>query len=253
MIIAMSIGNTNFVLGTRENNLVNVIRYPVEHITSSEDFVKIITDNIDIKKADGIIISSVNPKLNPCLEEAVKIIFSLTPVIVNSHINMKLNLDLYDTKLLGNDRIAVCEAAIAGHEVPAVIFDFGTATTINVVDSKNRFIGGTIMPGINMGLKALFNNTAQLPDIELSPESPLLGLNTKECIISGALFGNAAMLDGMVQRIQASLPKKAAVIITGGNAANILPLCETKLTYKPELLISGLFELFDKNNPQIKG
>ena len=139
MIIAMSIGNTNFVLGTKENDYMNVTRYPVESIKSVEDFMKIINNNINTKKVKGVIISSVNPKLTPWLTETVKIIFSLSPVIVNSDMKMKLDLSLYETKLIGSDRIAVCEAAIAKYEMPAIIFDFGTATTINVVDTKTDF------------------------------------------------------------------------------------------------------------------
>ena len=247
MIIAMNIGNTNFVLGTKENNNVNVTRYPAKFIKSAEDFMNIITDNINIKKIKGIIISSVNPKLTPYLADAVKIIFSLSPVIVRYDMKMKLDLSLYNTKLLGSDRIAVCEAAAAKYEKPAVIFDFGTATTINIIDSKNRFLGGSILPGISMGLNALYKDTAQLPDIHLSAETPLMGLNTKDCITSGAVFGNAAMLDGMVQRIEDSLGMKAVVIVTGGNAGSILSVCRTKIIYEPELLIYGLFELYGSN------
>ncbi|MCP1226102.1 hypothetical protein NK213_16905 [Sebaldella sp. S0638] len=75
-----------------------------------------------------------------------------------------------------------------------------------------------------------------------------MGLNTKDCIISGAVFGNAAMLDGMTQRIQDTLSEKAAVIVTGGNAGSIIPVCRTEVIYEPELLISGLFELYYENS-----
>ena len=247
MIIAMSIGNTNFVLGTKEDNHINVGRYPAKLIKSTEDFIKIITESTDIKKAEGIIISSVNPKLTPYLTEAIKIIFSLSPVIVDPNMKMKLDLSLYDTKLLGSDRIAVCEAAAGRYKEPAVIFDFGTATTINVIDSGSKFLGGSILPGISMGLNALYKDTAQLPDINLSAKSPLMGLNTKDCITSGAVFGNAAMLDGMVQRIEDSLSEKTVVIVTGGNAESILSVCRAKVSYMPELLISGLFKLYECN------
>ena len=98
-----------------------------------------------------------------------------------------------------------------------------------------------------MGLHALYKNTAQLPDIQLSAESPLIGRNTRDCITSGAVYGSAAMLDGMVQRIEDSLSEKTAVIVTGGNAGNILPVCRTKVIFIPELLISGLFELYESN------
>lgn len=248
MIIAMSIGNTNFVLGVKENSFMNVARYPAELINSTEDFIKIINSGTYTEEIKGIIISSVNPKLTPYLTEAVKIIFSLSPVIVNSTMKMKLDLSLYDTKLLGSDRIAVCEAAIAKYKMPVVIFDFGTATTINIVDHKNKFLGGSILTGISMGLNALYSKTAQLPDIHLSAESPLMGLNTKDCITSGAVFGNASMLDGMVQRIQESLVQKAVIIVTGGHAGSILQACRTEVIYEPELLISGLFELYEENN-----
>ena len=97
-----------------------------------------------------------------------------------------------------------------------------------------------------MGLHALYKNTAQLPDIQLSAESPLIGRNTRDCITSGAVYGNAAMLDGMVQRIQDSLPEKAAVIVTGGSAGSIIPVCRTEVIFEPELLILGLFGLYER-------
>jgi type III pantothenate kinase len=193
------------------------------------------------------IIASVNPNLTGCLQKAVTEIFSFMPKIVTAAMKMHLDLSHYDTDLLGSDRIAVCEAAIAKYKAPLIVFDFGTATTVNVVDGCKRFLGGAILPGLTMGINALSKETALLPLIELSPQSPLIGKNTQECIASGAIYGSAAMLDGIVARIEKSLGQEITVVVTGGNATYVVPACEKKFYHEPDLLVEGLYCLYQKN------
>jgi len=248
MILAMNIGNTNFTLSGKQDNRIQTVRQGRELFNSPNDFVRIILQTINLwettpESVTDVIISSVNPGLTGYLENAVNEVFSFTPKMVNASMNMKLDLSHYDTSLIGSDRIVVCEAAIAKYTTPLIVFDFGTATTINVVDHNGCFLGGSILPGLVMGINALSKDTALLPLVAFSPHTPLIGKNTPECIASGTIFGSAAMLDGMVARIEKLLGQEVTVIITGGNAEYITPFCECRITYEPNLLIEGLYIL----------
>ena len=247
MILAMNIGNTNFTLGIKNNNCTDIIKRPSNTFGSRYDFTQAISILTAGKNIGGAIISSVNPALTEYLKDAIEELFTFSPVIVNPSMNMSLDLSAYDVNLLGSDRIAVCEAVIYKYGSPAIVFDFGTATTINVINEHGQFLGGSILPGFTMGLNALADNTAQLFKINASLQPSLIGQNTEECLISGAVFGNAAMLDGMIQCIEAFLNQKTTVLVTGGSANSILPVCTAKVIHKPELLMDGLFILYDQN------
>lgn len=246
MVLAMNIGNTNFSIGIRENERIKASRYPSVSFKSKRDFIKVISQ-FTSKKAEGVIISSVIPELTNFLTEAIKEMYQIEPVILSNDMKMTVDLSGYDTSLIGSDRIAVCEAAAVKYKAPLIVFDFGTAVTVNVINQSNCFLGGAILPGLTMGLNALTKDTAQLPKSDLSSKAVLIGRNTKECLISGAVYGNTAMLDGMIQRIEMFLKQKTNVLITGGNALDIISVCFTKVIYEPELLLEGLFLLY-KNN-----
>lgn len=254
MVLAFNIGNTRFTAGVGFTGSTGTMRFPSKSFESSEDFSHAVTKSIsqcgaEPKNITGAIISSVNPGLTHLLETALKELFPFSPIIVSSELKTQTDFSLYDVKRLGSDRIAVCEAALEKYGAPVIVFDFGTATTINVIDNHARFLGGSILPGLTMGLNALSADTAQLPQAELSSDNPvnLIGADTRECLLSGAVFGNASMLDAMSQRIAEFLKQKPPVIITGGAASNIIPFCRSHVIHEPELLIEGLFLLYQKN------
>ena len=252
MVLATNIGNTSFTLSGKKDDRTHTVRHGSNLFNSQHDFMQIISETIDFweltpESVTDVIISSVNPHLTRHLENAISELFSIMPKIVNASMDMKLDLSHYDTRLIGSDRIVVCEAAITKYPPPLIVFDFGTATTINVIDSNSCFIGGSILPGLMMGINALSKDTALLPSVFLSPHTPLIGQNTKECITSGAIFGNAAMLDGMTRKIEKLLGQKVTVIVTGGNAENIVPVCEHPINHEPDLLLEGLYCLYQRN------
>jgi len=259
MILAMSLGNTNLIIAVKKGNKLCTKRSLIAKIDSKEACVSVVAqflNEIDLKNSDitGAAISSV-VKNNELVYDAVSDLFGITPLIVNAQMNMRLDLSNYDTALIGADRIAVCSAAIVKYDLPAVVFDFGTATTVNVIDERGCFLGGAILPGVMMGLNALANDTTLLPIFDDSPMiSPIIGKNTAECMAAGALFGNAAMLDGMTLRIESEIgckPGKISVIATGGGASHIMRLCRRQVTHDAELLVEGLFELYRLHNTDI--
>ena len=123
----------------------------------------------------------------------------------------------------------------------------GTATTFSVINSKKQYIGGAIVPGAAVALNSLSSQTSQLPFISLEAPKHVIGSNTIDCMKSGSLFGNAAMIDGMIRRIRSELGEHAIVVATGGISPAILPYCEETIAYDPDLMLKGLSLMYKKN------
>ena len=130
---------------------------------------------------------------------------------------------------------------------PIIVIDMGTATTLDVVDRDGCYTGGVILPGVMVSLNALVGNTAQLPQINLEAPKRVIGKNTIECMQNGIMYGNAAMLDGLIDRMEAEMGEKATLVATGGMARFITPLCNHEITYIPDLLLRGLLILYRQN------
>ena len=150
---------------------------------------------------------------------------------------------------VGSDLIVNAVAAIHEHKAPLIIIDMGTATTISVVDKNQNYIGGMIIPGIRISLDALTSRTSQLPRISLDAPKKIIGKNTIDCMKSGVLNGNASCIDGMIDRIEKELGEHATVIATGGLAKSIIPHCVKDIIIDDELLLKGLWLIYQKNKP----
>jgi len=133
------------------------------------------------------------------------------------------------------------------YSAPALVVDFGTATKMLVVDKSSAFAGVSIIPGVAMGNLALSSGTAQLPSVSLDPPASVIGKNTADSMRSGIIYGNAALVDGMIERIKAELGYDLPVYATGGLASLILPYCKNKITYDPDLVLKGLYFIYSKN------
>ena len=129
--------------------------------------------------------------------------------------------------------------AAANFPLPVVTVDLGTATTFNVIDENKVFRGGVICPGLSTGLRALGERCAQLPQVHLSSPKSAIGVDTEKCMLSGSVLGTAVLLDGITQRIEEELGRPATLVVTGGLAKYVIPLCRHPLTYDPELLLKG--------------
>ena len=138
-------------------------------------------------------------------------------------------------------------AAIHQYPKPLIIIDMGTATTVSVVDKESRYQGGLILPGVKISQDTLTGRTSQLPRISLEAPAHVIGKNTIDCMKSGAIFGNAAMLDGLIDRIEEEIGEKATVVATGGLAECIIPNCRREVHYDPDLLLKGLMIIYEKN------
>jgi len=124
----------------------------------------------------------------------------------------------------------------------------GTATKITFVDKGGTFIGTSIMPGVNMGLAALSEKTAQLPKVSLDAPCSVIAKNTADCMKSGIIFGNASMVDGMIERIKSETKENVSVYLTGGCAPLIYPHCKTDMILDDNLTLKGLNIIYRKNS-----
>jgi pantothenate kinase type III len=158
-------------------------------------------------------------------------------------------LEMLKVPYAGCDLIA---AAVAAHYIygsPSLIIDMGTATKMTVVDHKGAFIGTSIIPGVMMGLNSLSEGTAQLPKISLEKPSSVIAKNTADCMRSGVLYGNASLIDGMIDRISQEFGSELPVYATGGMASLIMPLCRHEIPVDEHLVLKGLNILYQKNKP----
>ncbi len=151
---------------------------------------------------------------------------------------------------VGADLICACVAADSLYGSPSLIVDMGTATKIMVMDQNSAFIGVSIIPGVSIALKALASGTAQLPQISLEAPKSVIGKNTADCMRSGAVFGNASMIDGMIDRFCQEMGQELPVIATGGFSGTIIPHCRHQITVDENLVLKGLYILYQKNKTE---
>ncbi|MDY4489893.1 MAG: type III pantothenate kinase [Candidatus Faecousia sp.] len=253
MILAVDIGNSNIVLGgIQGNNIAFEARLRTEPTKTSDEYcidVKIILDVYGFKPEDveGAIISSVVPQVLNSIKTAIKKLTGKTALVVGPGLKTGLNIRVENPSQTGADLVVGSVAALREHKPPLIVVDMGTATTMSVLDDSGALIGGCICPGVKISLDALTERTALLPGLQLDQPRKAIGRNTIDCMRSGIMMGNACMLDGMVQRMEEELGQKATVVITGGIAKFIAPLCKTPMIYDKDLLLKGLAFLYREN------
>lgn len=251
MILAFDVGNTNITIGCIDyNKKIHFVSRLSTDIYKSEDEYAIDLKNIldlykiNIKDIDGSIISSVVPPLITVHKNAVKKITGKNPIIVDDKMDLNFKIALDKDVELGADLIVGAAAAIDEYPKPLIIFDIGTATTASVIDSSNTFIGGLILPGIKISLEALSNKTSKLPHIDLINPKNVIGKNSTDSMNSGIINGNAAMIDGLIDRINEEINEKSTVILTGGLANFVAPHCKKNIIFDNYLLIKGLLLIY---------
>lgn len=254
MLLAIDVGNTNIVLGCIEGNTIRCTARVATNRTSTEDEYAMALGQIfalreiDPQKVDGAIVSSVVPELKPILTRAIRMLCGITPLVVGAGLKNGLNIKIDNPAQLGSDLVVGAVGALAKYPKPLLVFDFGTATTLSVIDGKGAYLGGMIMPGLRLAVEALANCTAQLPHVDLEAPPRVIGTNTIDCMNSGAIYGNAAMLDGVIDRMEEELGEPiAAVVATGGLISKIAPYCRHRIAVEDDLMLWGLKIIYEKN------
>jgi len=241
MILAVNIGNTNIraAIGCQR-----IVKQTVFYIDEGCVIDQIEAGLGDIwAQIDGSIIATVVPDHTDMVVSALEQKTGRPVRRIDKKHCGNLRVDKYEG-LLGEDRIICCAQALRKFSAPFVVIDYGTATTINVVNGSGAFIGGAILTGLQTGLDALTHNTAQLPQISAAEAHiPLIGKNTVENLQSGAVIGLACATEGFLNRIEAEMGCKMPVIVTGGHGPIVLPYCRFDYIHEPSLLLEGLLAL----------
>lgn len=253
MILAIDVGNTNIVLGgIRDGKQVFSARLASDRQKTVEEYALSIGGilkmyGVEPQDIEGGILSSVVPYLRSVLPAAIRLLTGIDLKVVGSGIRTGLNIRMDDPATVGSDLIVSAVAAKDKYQTPLAIIDMGTATTLVVIDRKGDYIGGMIIPGLWVSLNSLSSQAAQLPHIDLNAPAKLLGKNTVDCMRAGSVIGCAAMLDGLLDRVEEELGEPVNAVLTGGVANLIAPYCKRTMHVEPDLLIHGLQLLYEKN------
>lgn len=253
MILAIDVGNSDIVIGGYENDvLCFTSRCASDRRKTKDEYALLFKGILELhdtppRRIRGGIIAAVVPSLRTVIQQAIEDLTGSSFLTVTSGIKTGLNIRTDYPGELGSDLVAEAVAAIAKYPKPILIFDLGTATTISVVDQNGAYLGGMLYPGLRISVDALASCADQLPSITLKAPERLIGRNTEECMQSGAIYGYAAMLDGLIDRFEAELNARATTIITGGLASLVVPYCQKDIVVNQNLLLDGLCILYKKN------
>jgi len=231
-LACIDIGNTNIVIGFYNQNEL----YQTSRIETNE----LNLNKINLSRFENIAISSVVPKITQRLEK-------YNPFTIN-YMNSQLNLKVDNPKEVGNDRLANIKATIKEYKLPAIIVDFGSATTYDIINKDGDFIGGAIAPGIDVSAKYLFEKAALLNKVNFEFPKNVIGENTITNLQSGIMFGGIDAINGMINRIKIEFDEIIeTVILTGGFSKTLSPKINFPHILDINLTIKGIYAIWNDN------
>ena len=255
MLLAIDTGNTQTVVGLFDGpELVSNWRMATNPDRSSDEHALIVSQLLDMEGypaeevITGIAIASTVPSVTATLRAMTGRWFPVPTVVLEQGVRSGVSILADNPREVGADRVANTVAVHALFGGPAIVVDFGTSTNFDVVSVRGEYLGGAIVPGIEISLDALFARAAALRRVELVEPRSVIGKTTVECIQSGALYGYTDLVDGMCRRIEAELGE-CTVVATGGLSGLISPLSDTIDHHEPWLTLHGLRLVFERNTP----
>jgi type III pantothenate kinase len=222
MLLAVDIGNTNVVLGLYDGDtLAHTFRAATVHARTEDEYGVLLLQLLGLhglspKIVDAAIIASVVPPLTDVMADAIRRAFAREPVLVGPGLKTGMPVLYENPREVGADRIVNAVAAFERVHGPVIVVDFGTATTFDCISPKGEYLGGVIVPGLKVSLDGLLEHAAKLSRIELSAPPRVLGRNTTHALQSGLIIGHAALVDGVIERLEAELGYPSTIIATGG-------------------------------------
>lgn len=250
MIIVIDIGNSTVVLSGIEGDTV-VFSGEVEtnRRWDEVDYAYRLRPIVSGVTCRGVIISSVVPPITEAVRIAARTLLGVEPMVVDGQTETGLVVTLPEKEKIGRDRLVDAAWAASHYPLPAVTADLGTATTLNVILPGGVFAGGIICAGIQTCLNALSQRTAQLPQLSVQRPEHLVGRNTQECMMSGAVRGTAAMVEGLVSEIETELGQPVTLLLTGGGGKYVKEYLHHPHVFDPDLTRKGLAYLYRRNHP----
>ncbi len=253
MLLIIDLGNTNLVLGLYEGKkLIHHWRLATDHARMPDEYGIQFHDLLDHKgvpldSIEGICLSSVVPPLTDRIQEACQTYLKHKPLLVSANLQLNIQIRYEDPKAVGADRIADAVEVQRSYGGPACIIDFGTATTFNALSGSGEYLGGSILPGIQIAADALVERTAKLPPVSLEIPPSVIGRNTTDAIRAGLIFGYVSLVEGMVARYRKILGETMKVVGTGGLVKLISPHTGVITIVEPWLTLNGLQHIWEMN------
>lgn len=246
MLLAIDIGNTNIVIGLFEGRELRFRwRLGSDPQRTADEFGILVRElcgqsGVEPGRVSGVILCSVVPAMTEAFQAMAREMFHVDPVVVGPDLDLGITIDYRDPSEVGPDRLA---NAVAVREIvrgPAIVVDFGTATTFDVVSADGRYLGGAIAPGLLTSAETLFRKAALLHRVALVAPASAVGRSTEESLRSGILFGAAGQVDALVTRIAEEWGEKPTVVATGGLAPTVAPLSRAIDLVDLDLTLKGL-------------
>ncbi len=254
MIICMDVGNTNIKFAIYEKDqLIISFRFATDQKKTSDEYGEQIISILQIKginpkQIEGGIVSSVVPQVDYTLEQMCHRYLNINPLVLEPGLKTGLNIKVDNAREVGADRVVNNVAGIKKYGAPLIIIDFGTATTFNVINDKQQFVGGVIAPGIKGSLDSLVNGTAKLPRVEISRPDKVIGTNTVTNMQSGIVFGFAGMVEYIVRHIKSELKNESVTTVATGGFAEVIAKEVACINHVDKLLtLEGLNYLYHLN------
>ncbi len=257
MLLAIDIGNTNVHLGLWQGNKWLISwrartvpdKMPDEYAVLLHSFLE--SSDLTYRAVTGVVISSVVPRLTISFVELVQRYIHVEPLVVTHKTDTGVRVEIDQPEQAGADRIVNSAAVVALYGAPAIVIDFGTATTFDIVSADGAYRGGAIAPGINVSQDALVSHTARLHKVDLAPPPCVIGTNTIHAMQSGIFLGYVAMIEGMVARLKTAMnDDRVKVIATGGLAGLFDENTDVIDLIAPELTLEGLRIIYERNQPK---
>lgn len=254
MLLAVDVGNSETVLGVFDDSQLTYHWRVSTHAGRTPDELALLFSGLlgfrglsFPRHIDGVVIASVVPSLTETLRDMVRYYCRFEPIIVEPGTRTGIAIRMDNPREVGADRIVNAVAAHAFYGGPAIVVDFGTATSFDAVGRGGEFLGGAIAPGIQSSTDALVARAARLPKVEIVAPKGVIGTSTVTALQSGIVFGFAGQVDSIVTRMRESLGRGVTTIATGGLAFAVLQACSTIDHHDPWLTLKGLRIIWERN------
>lgn len=254
MILALNIGNTHILLGVwQQDQLLFRATLSAETSRSTDEYAIQLLSLFSLHglrpdQLEGAILSSVVPSLTARLRQAVQQLCQLRVMTVGPGLKSGLAIRIDNPAQLGSELVCAAIGALETFQPPLVVVTMDTAISMMAIDARRQLLGGVILPGPEVSLEALIRRTAQLPQVDLeAAPAGVIGTNTTLSLQAGAVLGTATLLDGMLARFSAEMGGPVTAVCTGRMHRSILAACATPLEYDQDLILRGLWRIYQKN------
>ena len=250
MLLSVDIGNTNITIGVFDNDkLIETFRLSSDKDLSQKEYELLFSTLCKNYQIEGCVIGSVVEELSQLIKNTCDKVFQLDSLLISPNIDTGLKIALENPKEIGADRIANACVAKNKYKLPVIVVDIGTATTFDIVSKNGEFLGGVIMPGLNLQFKSLSSNTSKLPKIEAGLSEKAIGDSTENALLSGIMRGSACAIEGLIHQCELELGERATVVATGGHSRLVSKYMIRSFDYvDSSLTLEGLKLLYNINN-----